>query len=468
MNRNTNKNVLGVYHLGEYYTESSFEDCDLWRNYFATEQKLLTSITAYHECLHFLHDIGTGFGCLASEIIRGRNEEILFRLRRLDKAVKIPLPIKKHIALMEAGMSKEIILECIDQYESWNSILDKFFNTSYLMKILEPLNTESNKECYIETASKIGPVALLEGAATLFSNTFCSEFAKNFEKCFIEKINHNLPQEYTLSSEYISRTVIPHYSNKPLAEKFNLLFLLTDLALHVPPITVLFDLCESHKNSFIDFIPGFRFFKSIQAIGLLDLEFPDFSREGYSRFVDAICRYLNWPCMDTSTDDWITFLEDQHQKAPTDMSIEWKQLMMNERKKTPQLFATFSNTYSTISHSITEVPFLSQTKSSNWVHMNMDLVERWDDIRQVIAMKQFLNSTILQLFDEAANGNLVCPFIGSGFYKCDKEKVNCNNINTEDAYLNSAECMFSRGFESFFYHPISCFKSQTCQESKRR
>ncbi|MGB2841164.1 MAG: hypothetical protein WBC40_01600 [Halobacteriota archaeon] len=238
---------------------------------------------------------------------------------------------------------------------------------------------------------------------------------------------------------------------------------MSDFALHVPPLDIIEDLCKTGKNSFIDFVPGWRFFQCVQTINVLNLDFQDFSREGYLNFANKISDHpnLNWPSVESTTDYWISFLEDQHEIAYNDLSIEWKLIMMKKRKEIPQLFSSFINIYNAITFEVRgSIPYIGKTKSSNWVFLSSENLNKMDRIWFTIYQKQFLNSAISQIFDERANGKLTCPFFNSHFFKCNKQKSECKeNINTEDFHYNPKSCVFSKGFELYFYLPISTFKS---------
>lgn len=451
--------TIGSYHLGEYFTETTFNHASLLYTEFQSSLELVNGLTAYHENIHFLQDIGTGFGCFHSEMIRSRNEIILFKLREWDKSKIMKIPFNKFTLETSNSINKKIIENCQSFYNDYNYSIDRFFNKEFLAMILLNFKIPPRDKNWIHNASKIGINELYEGITTLFSHYFCTYFGKEEYRDFYRYRIDYLPEIYITPLKYLSQTLFPFYEKISIDKKLDLLFIISDLSLHIPPPDIINSIYNDSKElALLNFIPGWRFFHAINAIIDLDLEFPEISKEGYTEFVNKICNHpdLNWLTMETTTDIWIKFLENQSILAWNDSSIKWKIAMMKRRKETPHLFSSFWNIHETVSIEMGKIPFVGKTKASNWVYIegegsNFKLSDVLADTKKIILQKVFLNSAIFQIMRD---GILTCPF-PKGLASCDKERKECNSgINTCGNYYLK-DCLYSHWLELFFHLPLN-------------
>jgi tetratricopeptide (TPR) repeat protein len=442
--------TLGEYKLGEYYSETSFNNFSLSCTKFTSAIELINSLTAFHENIHLLQDIGTGFGCNYSELIRCRNEYVIFSLRKWDQSEAIKIPLINDQNTPSIPKNKRIVDRCRSRYQDYYKTMDILINKRNIEKLLDTVKISSKKSQWTEDAKKIGITDLYEGVPTLFSHYFCIYFGNKYKEFYRQKA-HLLPEEYTRTLQFLSNTLFEHYKKDDVKDRLNLLFLLTDLSLHIPPIDYLGE-CLSQNNDLTDFIPTYRFLQAINAIIDLDLSFPDLSKKDeYLSFVNSICDHprLKWPGMDLTTDKWITFLTEQSKVAWADNSLKWKISMMNERKENPMLFSTFNEIYSTVLRQMPEFPHFSKTKAGNFVYTK-EFSSEWNESSLTVIRKIFLNSIVTQIME---SGRIKCT-IPKWLVSCDEEKAECYSMLD----VNSI-CNYSRLFESFFELPFSIIQT---------
>lgn len=478
------KKTIGSYHLREYYTETIFNHSSLLYTNFQSTFELVKGLTAYHEGIHFLQDIGTGFGCFNSELIRLRNESIIEKLREWDKNEDMKIPFNESKNITSISMNEKIKKDCIYNYNQFNFLAENLFDMesfNFLFKgEFGNQNVFPKTEDLIKEVSKIEFHELFEGVTSLFSHCFCIYFGKKFPRLDAEifgedykdffkcRTTTHLPEVYKRTIRYLSKTLFPYYEKVPIEQKLNLLFLLSDFSLHIPT-TDLF--VSTYNNSqfknkfpskdFFQFMPSIRFFYSINAIIDLDLEFPDSSKQGYTDFVNKICNHpeLKWYTMEATTDMWIKFLENQSKEACADTSLKWKLDLMNQRKKIPHLFSSFWDIHKTMLERKGKIPFINKTETNNFVcgmskSRDSDPFEDVHDAIKINFIKKFQNSIIEQIIE----GGIITCFLPNWIIDCNRGRRDCwMGIDNKDTYY-SKKCIYSNWFEEFFQLPFDILR----------
>lgn len=444
--------VLGSYHLGEYYSETTFNYNSILYKEFNSDLELQTCLTAYHEYIHLLQDLGTGFGCFLSEVKRELNESIIFKLREWNQNDSIKIPLITHLNELKESKNRELAKGCYSDYNNYNLAINLISDKDFISKS----NLPHFKK--LDYTQPIGFIELFEGITTLYSHYFCLENNKYAD--FISKRLKYFPEPYTSTLKIFYQNILPKYEGIPIGDKLGLLFLLSDFSLHIPPPSTF-----SHENLH-EFIPGFRFYYALNAIIDLDLSFPDSTIDGYTDFVNNICNYpeLKWHPLSTVTDEWINHLESQKNIANKDLSIDWKLSLMKMRKKNPLLFSSYQQITATLLGCKGEIPFIGKTKSHNWVYLSGDDIGKaYNDATFIIMFKVFLNNIIQQIME---SGLLWCP-LPKFLAKCDHEIEECNSNINPKKNLYSNKCWYSNIFNEVFLLDFSILQPDNKYNSSR-
>jgi hypothetical protein len=453
------RNWIGQYHPGEYFSETIFENSDIRKKHFDSVEELESCLTAYHENIHFLQDIGTGFGLFCSDITERRNDDIINCLKLIDKKEKILIPVSK--SLKNGSISKrnqDYLTAGLDYYNFWNDIKRQFFDSECCL-------SQPNSK---EIARRMDTLKIIEGVPTTFSLFFSKLYGGKFDRYFFNNFE-NWNRSY-------QETILAFYSNlmhlSPQIEswkKVNSIFLLSDLSLHIPPYYFIKEKCDSGEYELTDFIPGFRFLRSLlivrDNIGYLPVFEKDSTilKDNYLNFVNVITEHpkLRWPSMEETTEAWNAFLKSKN-TSDNNLSNKWKIRMIEERTKVPQLFSSYGDYKSTIFNIIGEIPFLHKNRLKNWVYLNVDNILDRGLIENTIHENLFLNYSLYQIFDEHSTGEIICPFFHFSPFSCNYSKRDCSSqIVTSDSNYNDNQCLFGKYFNLFYDFPISQVTNST-------
>jgi hypothetical protein len=366
---NTFKNLtyhadaLGKYHSGLFYSDTVFPDAVInprtaWIDLVESDKYKLTEYdwrspldvlntsTLYHETIHYLQDLATGFGCAYCFATRDFLHHMSGTFRKLG-VTNLRLPIAKW-AVQETNPA---IKSRLDDYLATVQANPRFIestlsSTQYMVSPnFKHFSSLSGYEgLQTDSYHTLSAMEIIEGMAflltkknveeTLVRNNLSNrmEFVevvdyKNYGDLYRSAINaFEVGLFSIIEPEYLSREFID-----------NLFLLIADFALLIPPPSQeIVNKLNIGELEYSVFNPLSRF---TAICGNVDNRIfshrHDKTFDWVFEWLDEISKKKNWLSIKSTTKLWIDYLEYLHQKTSVDVTISWQIEAMKIRLNEP-------------------------------------------------------------------------------------------------------------------------------------
>lgn len=474
--------ALGKYHSSLFFSDTVFPDAILSPNtmwidipekdkYLITEYKwktpvdVLSTATLYHETVHFLQDLATGFGCIYCFATRDFLHHLSGLTQKLGvNAIKLPLSkwvmtekdqdIRARLAYrLNAANSNVMFIESIMGGTEY--MIDP--NFAYYTS-LSGFQSGLNKNQY----RRLSTIELIEGMAFLVTK-------KNVEinlqeqgladrEDFHQVVDFRLYGDLYASAINAFETGLFSVINpNQLTRAFvdNLFLLIADYALLIPPPQQeIIDQIISGNISNSVFNPLSRF---TAICGTLDKQLllkhaADTNFDWLYDWFDMINERKHWISTQKTVEHWIKYLQYLGQKTPSDITINFQINAMKMRSREPSFIlrlCSLKGIYSVFSE--IGAPMLYRTASGvQWRYFPKD-DDFAEEMESAIRLKDHLldisaqRSISMVVADHMINGTeMTCPIYG-WVCNCDGRSA----LEAKNYFITGKVCPARRYVEGF-------------------
>lgn len=485
------ESILGEYYLGLLHAATVHQRFSVSGSQESLgKNDLQQRVTSLHEMLHALQDMLTGFGAFVSSNLD--NLLCTIRLTTSYLALKhgrITVPLPQWSKVLPAEDAR-LVREMLD-------------NCTALTKNLEFIQRKNS--------CGIGVQEILEGTAAFFSEVaerysrwtdFYDETVTlgryNFDE-ICEAVAKRHPPYTAFVADYREWTQrLPSATSS--RQKSNLLFLLHDIALDIPPPDAIRLRLRLGLNKADDFIPGFRYRKAMEAILESRLEIPDLpspmisasvtawskARDGtsgfflddvswerlklanqefggnankptgeYFNFIDQIYSYpsLSWPTRKETLDTWLKEIPEHHPLSSFQLFREWRiRCLMSQMEGSP--FWDFAAILNQIILFPFPLMYLTPIEARFWVgNASEETLEILTDFSKHVAYNMYSTGIAPQVI---AARRFTCPFARTPWtkeIKCPETAACSEAIELGDPKYDN--CLFGNYFRVNFGVPPS-------------
>lgn len=484
--------ALGKYHPSLFYSDTIFPDAVLspktvWidiiepdkykvTNYdWHTSLDILNTATLFHETIHYLQDLATGFGCIYCFATRDFLHHMSGLFRKLQ-VNKLKLPLAKW-ASQELDISlKSRLTDFLTTVHSHPRFIESILSSTEYM--INPNFRHFSSLCGYERIQRgayysLGTMEIIEGMAFLLTK-------KNVEKTLLNMklIDRSDLLEVVDYSSYgdLYRAAINAFEvglfseidPNQLTREFvdNLFLLIADHALLMPPPSQdVMDKLQAGKIDSSVFNPLSRFTAACGSIDkqLITKHLHDESFEWVYFWLDEISKKEGWLPTREITELWINYLQYLYQKTPADVTIAWQVEGMKIRLKEPDFVLGWyggPDEHKSIYDAIRQIgaPMFYRTSSGNqWRYFPKSTDA--DEFQNGLTLKDKLVQIFMQrsitmiVADHLLHGSeMTCPIYG-WICECDgRDSAPSNDVFLK--YLKERPCIAKKIVEGWLSAPI--------------
>lgn len=356
--------ALGRYHSGLFYSDTVFPDAvlspkTLWidienekkaklTNYdWVSPIDVLNTTTLYHETIHYLQDLATGFGCMYCFVTRDYLHHVSGVVRKLG-VDKLRIPLTSWISQEINPVLKSRLANFLGTIGGHSQFIENSFSSTefeidpefkYMSKLSGGKNIRKGK------TYRIGTLEIIEGMAFVLTKKNVENLLAVQEEIdedeFLRIVDYDKYDDlYQSAINVLELALFNDFAPEKLDRDFidNLFLLIADFALLIPPPSQeVLNLVMAKELDASVFRPLNRFTAICGSIDarLISQNKNSESYTWVTEWFDVISKQKGWLTPQKTTYYWRDYLQYLHNKTPSDVTITWQLEGMKLRAKDP-------------------------------------------------------------------------------------------------------------------------------------